>query len=68
MRTEPPNGGVGRLLVRKPTRWASSADEVLRRTCLRCTNEQCPDGVGMRPHGVLQGRLSTGVNRTAEAA
>eukprot|EP00975_Prorocentrum_lima_P055524 11642310-Prorocentrum_lima.AAC.1 len=27
MRTEPPNGGAGRLLVRKPTRWASSADE-----------------------------------------
>eukprot|EP00969_Alexandrium_andersonii_P262093 11587005-Alexandrium_andersonii.AAC.1 len=43
MRTEPPKGDAGRLLVRKPTRWATSADEVLRRTCLRCTNEQCPD-------------------------
>eukprot|EP00969_Alexandrium_andersonii_P218117 9633542-Alexandrium_andersonii.AAC.1 len=27
MKTEPPDGGAGRLLVRKPTRWASSAEE-----------------------------------------
>eukprot|EP00969_Alexandrium_andersonii_P192205 8489419-Alexandrium_andersonii.AAC.1 len=60
MKTEPPDGGAGRLLVRKPTRWASSAEEVLRRTCLRCTNEQCPDGSGMHQHGTLQGRLSSG--------
>eukprot|EP00969_Alexandrium_andersonii_P005547 239986-Alexandrium_andersonii.AAC.1 len=62
MKTEPPEGGAGRLLVRKPTRWASSAEEVLRRTCLRCTNEQYPDGYGSRvhQHGTLQGRLSSG--------
>eukprot|EP00969_Alexandrium_andersonii_P221895 9799944-Alexandrium_andersonii.AAC.1 len=26
MKTEPPNGGAGQLLVGKPTRWASSAE------------------------------------------
>eukprot|EP00969_Alexandrium_andersonii_P045232 1986409-Alexandrium_andersonii.AAC.1 len=39
MRTGPPDGGAGRLLVRQPTRWTSFAPEVLKRTCLRCANE-----------------------------
>ena len=35
----------GRMLpVRKPTRWASSAAEVLKRLGLRCTNEGCQPG------------------------
>eukprot|EP00969_Alexandrium_andersonii_P070324 3103979-Alexandrium_andersonii.AAC.1 len=31
--------GAGRLPVRKPTRWMSSFPEILRRVCLRCSNE-----------------------------
>eukprot|EP00969_Alexandrium_andersonii_P177232 7837403-Alexandrium_andersonii.AAC.1 len=30
---------AGRLPVRKPTRWMSSAPEILKRVCLRCSNE-----------------------------
>eukprot|EP00969_Alexandrium_andersonii_P352324 15437413-Alexandrium_andersonii.AAC.1 len=26
-------------LVRKPTRWTSSSPEILKRACLRCSNE-----------------------------
>eukprot|EP00969_Alexandrium_andersonii_P013016 567985-Alexandrium_andersonii.AAC.1 len=33
------SAGGGNRLVRKPTRWASSSPEVLRRVCLRCSNE-----------------------------
>eukprot|EP00969_Alexandrium_andersonii_P189981 8394357-Alexandrium_andersonii.AAC.1 len=36
---EPARAGVRGPLVRKPTRWASSAPEVLKRVGLRCTNE-----------------------------
>eukprot|EP00969_Alexandrium_andersonii_P151031 6677861-Alexandrium_andersonii.AAC.1 len=57
MRTRPPRGGAGRQLVRKPTRRASSAPEALKRTCLQCASD-----------GVLQGRLTSGANWTAEAA
>eukprot|EP00969_Alexandrium_andersonii_P140047 6195427-Alexandrium_andersonii.AAC.1 len=66
MRTGPSHGGAGRQLVRKPTRWASSAPEVLKRTCLHCTNEGGADAGSLHQHGVLQGRLALGANRTAE--
>eukprot|EP00969_Alexandrium_andersonii_P184595 8155371-Alexandrium_andersonii.AAC.1 len=68
MRAEPPRGGAGRMLARKPTRRASSANEVLRRTCLRCTNEWGPEKGETRQRGALQGRTASGANRTAEAA
>eukprot|EP00969_Alexandrium_andersonii_P233668 10316449-Alexandrium_andersonii.AAC.1 len=37
--SEPASAGGGGLLVRKPTRRASSAPEALRRVGLRCANE-----------------------------
>ena len=42
MRLQAPDGRA--LPVRKPTRWASSASEVLKRLGLRCTNEGCRPG------------------------
>ena len=42
MRLLAPDGEV--RPVRKPTRWASSASEVLKRLGLRCTNETCRPG------------------------
>eukprot|EP00969_Alexandrium_andersonii_P336291 14864838-Alexandrium_andersonii.AAC.1 len=46
--SEPVTTGVGGSLVRKTTRWASSAPEVLKRVGRRCRNEgpppQDPDG------------------------
>eukprot|EP00969_Alexandrium_andersonii_P256686 11348543-Alexandrium_andersonii.AAC.1 len=39
VKTESPEGDASPMLVRKPTRWASSAKEVLKRVCLRCANE-----------------------------
>eukprot|EP00969_Alexandrium_andersonii_P093621 4135713-Alexandrium_andersonii.AAC.1 len=68
MKTGPPAGGASPLLARKPTRWASSSPEVLKRVCLRCANESETEAACWRRHGVLQGRLSSGFNRTAEAA
>ena len=48
-------GGVLRL-VRKPTRWASSAPEVLRRVALRCRNEgRRPGNPGWHQHVVVEG-------------
>eukprot|EP00969_Alexandrium_andersonii_P129244 5711149-Alexandrium_andersonii.AAC.1 len=60
MKTGPPDGGASPLLVRKPTRWASSSPEVLKRVCLRCTNETEAGAACWHRHGVLQGRLSSG--------
>eukprot|EP00969_Alexandrium_andersonii_P338623 14966115-Alexandrium_andersonii.AAC.1 len=31
--------GAGRLPARKPPRWMSTSPEILRRVCLRCSNE-----------------------------
>eukprot|EP00969_Alexandrium_andersonii_P165736 7324088-Alexandrium_andersonii.AAC.1 len=54
----PAVGGSG--LLRKPTRWASSSPEVLRRVCLRCSNEGLPPGdERIHSHAVLQGRDET---------
>eukprot|EP00969_Alexandrium_andersonii_P366866 15469453-Alexandrium_andersonii.AAC.1 len=41
---EPAYAGGGGHLVRKPTRWASSSPEVLKRARLRCSNEGLPRG------------------------
>eukprot|EP00969_Alexandrium_andersonii_P044434 1949924-Alexandrium_andersonii.AAC.1 len=68
MKTGSPDGDASPMLARKPTRWASSSLEVLKRVCLRCTNESEPEPTCWHRHGVLQGRLGSGVNRTAEAA
>eukprot|EP00969_Alexandrium_andersonii_P049436 2169855-Alexandrium_andersonii.AAC.1 len=35
----PVRTGAGRLPARKPARWLSSSPEILRRVCLRCSNE-----------------------------
>eukprot|EP00969_Alexandrium_andersonii_P215981 9539997-Alexandrium_andersonii.AAC.1 len=35
----PARTGAGRLSARKPTGWMSSSPEILRRVCLRCSNE-----------------------------
>eukprot|EP00969_Alexandrium_andersonii_P248938 11001634-Alexandrium_andersonii.AAC.1 len=58
--SEPVRTGVGGWLARKPTRWASSAPEVLKRMGLRCRNE------GLRPqdprwhgHDKLEGARKT---------
>eukprot|EP00969_Alexandrium_andersonii_P207431 9164566-Alexandrium_andersonii.AAC.1 len=62
-------GGSGPLLARKPTRWTSSSPEILKRECLRCQNEGLPAGdPKLHTHAVLQGRDSSGENRTARAA
>ena len=55
MRIQAPDGRE--LPVRKPTRWASSAPEVLRRLGARCTNEGLrPGGPGWHDHTALEGR------------
>eukprot|EP00969_Alexandrium_andersonii_P220550 9741264-Alexandrium_andersonii.AAC.1 len=36
---EPAFAGVGHLPVQKPTRWMSYSPEILKRVCLRCSNE-----------------------------
>ena len=61
--------GSPSLLVRKPTRWASSAPELLRRLGRRCTNEgRSPSDPRWHQHAVLEGRAPGGENRTALAA
>eukprot|EP00969_Alexandrium_andersonii_P026654 1163107-Alexandrium_andersonii.AAC.1 len=65
----PASAGGGSRLARKPTRWASSSPEVLKRVCFRCSNEGLPSGdERARDHAVLQGRDETGTNLTAYAA
>ena len=55
--------------VQKPTRWASSASEVLKRLGLRCTNETCrPGDPRWHQHTALEGRLPGGQLRTQAAA
>ena len=67
MRIQAPDGRI--LPVRKPTRWASSAPEVLKRLGLRCTNEGCrPGDPRWHEHTVLEGRLPGGELRTQAAA
>ena len=67
MRLQSPDGRV--LPVRKPTRWASSAREVLKRLGLRCANETCqPGDPHWHDHTALEGRLPGGQLRTEAAA
>ena len=67
MKLQAPDGEV--RPVRKPTRWASSASEVLKRLGLRCTNETCgPGDPRWHPHTALEGRLPGGQLRTQAAA
>eukprot|EP00969_Alexandrium_andersonii_P260188 11503947-Alexandrium_andersonii.AAC.1 len=68
MRTGSQNGDASRQLARKLILWASSAAEVLKRTCLRCTNELGSGANELRQHEVPQGRAASGVGRAAEAA
>ena len=57
------------LLVRKPTRWASSSSELLQRLGRRCSNEgRSPSDPHWHQHAVLEGRAPGGENRTALAA
>eukprot|EP00969_Alexandrium_andersonii_P111921 4943511-Alexandrium_andersonii.AAC.1 len=66
---EPACAGVGRLPVRKPTRWASSSPEILRRACLQRSNEGLEAGdPRLHEHAVLQGRGGSGANLTAATA
>ena len=59
MRMMVPDGEV--RPVRKPTRWASSAPEVLRRVALRCLNVGCrPGNPGWHQHVALEGSLPGG--------
>eukprot|EP00969_Alexandrium_andersonii_P161085 7118945-Alexandrium_andersonii.AAC.1 len=47
----------------------SSSPEVLKRVCLRCSNEgRDAEGPMLHEHAVLQGRGGSGVNLTAAAA
>eukprot|EP00969_Alexandrium_andersonii_P143863 6361694-Alexandrium_andersonii.AAC.1 len=47
----------------------SSSPEVLRRVCLRCSNEGLSAGdPKLREHAVLQGEDASGANLTAAAA
>eukprot|EP00969_Alexandrium_andersonii_P367760 15471389-Alexandrium_andersonii.AAC.1 len=65
----PASAGGGSRLVCKPTLWASSSPEVLKRVCLRCRNEGLPKGdERAHDHAVLQGRDTTGAKLTAFAA
>ena len=69
MRCPSDSPGSPSLLVRKPTRWASSAPELLRRLGRRCTNEgRSPSDPRWHQHAVLEGRAPGGENRTALAA
>eukprot|EP00969_Alexandrium_andersonii_P206559 9125855-Alexandrium_andersonii.AAC.1 len=53
--------GAGRLTVRKPTRWMSCSPEILKRVCLRCSNEGLSAGdPRLREHAVLQGKDPSG--------
>eukprot|EP00974_Lingulodinium_polyedra_P023546 2274344-Lingulodinium_polyedra.AAC.1 len=64
----PDRNGRARL-VRKPTRWASSAEAILKRLGVRCWNEQCGPGDARRhEHTTLEGSLPGGVPRTSPAA
>eukprot|EP00969_Alexandrium_andersonii_P263319 11638764-Alexandrium_andersonii.AAC.1 len=65
----PASAGGGSRLARKPTRWASSSPEVLRRVCLRRRTEGLSQG-GERAHdhAVPQVRGADGANLTAHAA
>eukprot|EP00969_Alexandrium_andersonii_P164015 7248844-Alexandrium_andersonii.AAC.1 len=57
--SEPASAGVGGPLVRKPTRWASSAPEVLRRVGLQRANEgQQPSDPRWREHPVSYTHLT----------
>eukprot|EP00969_Alexandrium_andersonii_P061709 2720495-Alexandrium_andersonii.AAC.1 len=57
------------MLARKPTRWVSFSPELLRRVCLRCSNEGLSAGdPKVREHAVLQGRDASGANLAARAA
>eukprot|EP00969_Alexandrium_andersonii_P065822 2902435-Alexandrium_andersonii.AAC.1 len=57
----PASAGGGGRLARKPARWASSSPEVLKRACLRCSNEGLAQGGAQaHDHAVLQGRGSDG--------
>ena len=62
--------GDGRVLpVRKATRWASSAPEVLARLGRRCSNEGLlPGQPGWHDHVPLVGKGPDGQSRTARAA
>eukprot|EP00969_Alexandrium_andersonii_P146480 6477689-Alexandrium_andersonii.AAC.1 len=51
--SEPARAGVGGQLVRKPTRWASFAPELLKRVGLWCTNE------GLQPQDPPDGASAT---------
>eukprot|EP00969_Alexandrium_andersonii_P003296 141491-Alexandrium_andersonii.AAC.1 len=65
----PAPAGAGRLPVRRPTRWMSSSPEILKRVCLRCSNEgRNAGGPMLHEHAVLQGRDGSGANLTAAAA
>eukprot|EP00969_Alexandrium_andersonii_P312583 13810703-Alexandrium_andersonii.AAC.1 len=47
----------------------SSSPEILKRVCLRCSNEGLGSGdPRLHEHAVLQGRDGSGVNLTAVAA
>eukprot|EP00969_Alexandrium_andersonii_P185781 8209017-Alexandrium_andersonii.AAC.1 len=60
---------AGSKLVRTPTRWMSSSLEILKRVCLRCSNEGLPAGdPKLRERAVLQGRDASGANLAARAA
>eukprot|EP00969_Alexandrium_andersonii_P064501 2840987-Alexandrium_andersonii.AAC.1 len=55
--------------ARKPTRWASSAPELLRRLGARCINEgRSSSDPRRRQHAPLAGRLASGKSRAARAA
>eukprot|EP00969_Alexandrium_andersonii_P002022 89481-Alexandrium_andersonii.AAC.1 len=58
--SEPALAGVGGLLVRKTTRWASSALAALTRVGLRRRNEgRKPSDPGWRERGKLEGEGKT---------
>eukprot|EP00969_Alexandrium_andersonii_P101886 4496768-Alexandrium_andersonii.AAC.1 len=55
--SEPASAGVGGPLVRKPTHWASSALEALKRVDLRCANEgMSPLDPRWHEHDKLEGQ------------
>eukprot|EP00969_Alexandrium_andersonii_P047287 2074618-Alexandrium_andersonii.AAC.1 len=58
--SEPASAGAGGPLVRKPTRWASSAPEVPRRVGLRCASEGLqPSDPRWHEHDKLEGSRKT---------
>eukprot|EP00969_Alexandrium_andersonii_P163094 7210192-Alexandrium_andersonii.AAC.1 len=58
--SEPVTTGVGGPLVRKPTRWATSAPEVPKHVGLRCRNEGLlPQDHRWREHDKLEGAKKT---------